>query len=275
MMNKRKFLYVVALCFLAMLAFPISYGWAEEDQEIEMGTAYLKAVYSSDIEVHDGDIFVITYSVEGGTETAKIKVDASTIVEASAEMSMPSAYYTVKNIEYQGSNPVIQEQGFGMPHVFNSAPAGGLTTILYIGKEQCDKLEKDYADSYIVRDPDTNDKYTEQDEKRRQKRQKASNTDSEKEVTTAAPTETEYQYTTEDLDFDMEYNDEYGVEEQVQDGSQVPEVEHYNDPSEITTEEQVVQKEDEEKKGGLGKLILPIFILVAAGGVLFWAKKSS
>lgn len=218
--------------------------------DVQMGKAYIKALYSSDIEMAADDIFVITYAVIGYTDVAKITVDASTITETT-EIEMPVADYFVDKIEYQGNNAQIKTQGYGATLKFNAAPKGGSILYISIGQEQNDYLDETYEETYIIDDKHSNGPLNDPLDGR-----------------FVSNESTEFQYTTEDIDWDMEYDDNYGVEDQIQDATQKPEIEHYKDVDEESTEE-VKEEKKEGSSINFGKLIFALLLFGGAGFVLW------
>ncbi len=229
-----------------------------EESDIQMGTAYIKSLYSSDIEISENDIFVITYTIRGYNENATITVDASTITDTPIEMDMPVADYLVTDIEYQGSNENIKKQGFGATLNFKSAPKGGTVLYLSIGKEQNEYIGTQYAETFIMdnehiygptNDPALGGRFNS--------------------ATDASEVTTEYEYTTEDIDFDIEYDDNYGVEEQIQDGTQKPEIEHYNDVDEEDDEE------EKPKNNSSRTIIFALLLMLGGIGMFVYIRKKS
>lgn len=268
--NKYGFKYLLiafALFFSLFNTGVITLAEGEDEQttENEMGQAYIKALYSSDITPSEGDIFIITYRITGYTDDATIKLDASAITETPAELNMPVADYMVTGIEYLGSNEQIIEQGYGSLLFFNSRINGGLFLYLSVGNEKNAYLEDNYHDTFIVDEAHSEYGPTNDPNMTGRFENPGTSTDANTDNQT-----TEYQYTTEDLDFDMEYDDNYGVQEQIQDGLQEPEIEYYD-----TEEEEVEVKNEEKPKGNKGGVV---FGFVLIGGVvvfLVWMKKHS
>lgn len=260
-----------------------------DTSDVEFNTIYIKSLYSNNIKSHDGDIFEITYKLEGYSDEAVIKVDASTMTENAASAELPVSNYVITGIKYVGDNENIVTQGYAVNKYYKvyskaesavdinnnenneTTEVNSETTeenidtevsegsdnkknnknenniIIAIGKEQVDSLKSSFDEVVVVTGEDTSKTKTE------------GSTDN-------------YEYVKEDISYDMEYNEDYGVEEQVQDGSQTPEVEHYKDIEEIEEED---EEDNNKKKSRTGSLLLVFVLLAGGGGVFIWVRKHS
>lgn len=97
--------------------------------------SYLRISYSDDIEPHTGDYFVMTYRFATGTSKATIKVDASTLEDQLGVIPASRGNYVITDIKYQGTNDVINKQGYACSSSFVSAPRSGSTLTIAIGKK--------------------------------------------------------------------------------------------------------------------------------------------
>lgn len=97
--------------------------------------SYLRISYSDDIEPHTGDYFVMTYRFATGTSKATIKVDASTLEDQLGVIPASRGSYVITDIKYQGTNDVINKQGYACSSSFVSAPRSGSTLTIAIGKK--------------------------------------------------------------------------------------------------------------------------------------------
>ncbi len=114
-----------------------------------VGITYIEAKYS-DIVPTNGDKFVLTYKREGGSKTARIELDASTISIKAGAIELPESNYEIVDIMYSGTNKEITNQGYGITSKFVSKKNQDSFIYISIGEKQCASLVKEYNNVIMV-----------------------------------------------------------------------------------------------------------------------------
>lgn len=144
---KKGYMYTIRLlpAALALTAPGIAVSAADGT-----GTVGIGAYYSTGITAEEGDLFTITYEEKTSGETGVIEVDASEVRSVMNDYEVAPGDYDVTNIEYNGQNESIIEEGYGTENGFGIKEAGDDDILhIYIGREELATLEADYSQAMI------------------------------------------------------------------------------------------------------------------------------
>ena len=240
----------------------------ENDDSDETGIIKLSCEYPKDIEPQEGDAFTLYYKSNGSSETKELSVNGYEYHEHFQEFELPEGDIKVVGIVYTGSNKAIADDTYAAPvdiAVRTEEPYARLSII--IGTDNVNKslggnsklILKDETletkDGYEVF-VNTNEEATTQ--------QALIRDDITEEATQSKASNTEDSYFPEEDEY---MDDLYGVEEQITEEGEIPEVEHYNTEEETTEE---VYKKPEKNNTSWG---LIIFLVALIGLVIVFKVK--
>jgi hypothetical protein len=137
----------------AVPAYATGEGTTEQTattEEEQSSTARIKATYASSITPAEGDVFVMTYRVAGGEETAEISVDASIISDATGYIELPAANYEILSIDYQGQNSDIIMSGYACVGDFVADTDGGTFIYIGVGNSAAQSIANEYYNAVIT-----------------------------------------------------------------------------------------------------------------------------
>lgn len=288
MMNKKHILiflltFILTAGFVMSQYIPVKAEGEINITEIETGEVGVKANVSNDIQIVEGDIFVLTYrrydkkAEEQTSEKAQIKIDASLIDGQWTYFNMPTGYYQITKIEYQGSNPDIADGYYGCSQFFSSHATLRNSLHLAIGEKAWNSLKGSGSGEEKVifkgYNADTK-KYDNPLQLTDEIIFDTTPTDAvamdalfgNQEVTSpsdAKRTSSE----TYDETYD-EYGDDYGVEQQVKVSDEEPEIEYYDLGSATDTDAEMVEPPKKNNSG-----IKWLVFIIAVLGIFFAYKK--
>lgn len=123
----------VCLCAVLPSRSMITTAYAAEQTGQELGTIDINVRYDNDIIPQDGDEFVILYCVKNDEgNTAEIKFDAAQIYEDGAQIQVPYNSYSILDINYNGPNEKVGQQGYATNRGFycDERTNGSITVVI-------------------------------------------------------------------------------------------------------------------------------------------------
>lgn len=144
-MNRRRILSFL-LCLLTAAGITLS-GTASAHAEYTITSyACIRADYEDSITPSQGDRFELSYKLNGGTNIAKITVNANEINDEIGGIPLTPGQYLITGIAYRGTNSEIEKQGYAVTSGFTASVKGGSTIQLAIGKKKAEALNTRYSD---------------------------------------------------------------------------------------------------------------------------------
>lgn len=297
-MSKKKYLSnaIIMIVLSLIIAFTFSVSvFAEGDEnqkltDIVTGEVGIKANVSNDIQLAEGDIFILTYRVfdknlpneEQTGEKAQIKIDASLINGEWTFFNMPVGYYQITKIEYQGSNSDIANGHYGCSQYFSASENARNSLYLAIGEKAWKSLKGNGSGEGKVifkgYNADT-EKYDNPLQLTDEIIFDTTPTDAvamdalfgNQDVTSPSDAKRTSKDTSKEVYDDTydEYGDDYGVEQQVKVSDEEPEIEYYDLGTATDNDAEELAPQPKKNNSGIFWLIFIIAVL----GIFFAYKK--